>query len=149
MLSTQAKACLSCRQRKLKCDRRQPCANCVSRSVECEEQLLLPANRRHGLKRPLVSTSGSDDSAIPAILERLDRIESYIGTARKSDCDRGKELDTVGNSVSDVTSASQSVTSGVVAPLGHLSANDTILVRVETSQFGQAQVSLTVNRVRP
>lgn len=29
-------SCLPCRQKKRRCDREQPCSNCVQRRVECE-----------------------------------------------------------------------------------------------------------------
>ncbi|KAF5572176.1 hypothetical protein FPANT_13293 [Fusarium pseudoanthophilum] len=70
---TQRNACLSCRQRKLKCDRQQPCANCVARSVECTEQDLPPSR---AVKRPLPQES--DSSTLLSILSRLDQIEAYL-----------------------------------------------------------------------
>ncbi|KAF5647859.1 uncharacterized protein FTJAE_1542 [Fusarium tjaetaba] len=69
----QRNACLSCRQRKLKCDRLQPCANCVARSVECTEQDLPPGR---AVKRPL--PQDSDSSTLSSILSRLDQIESSL-----------------------------------------------------------------------
>ncbi|KAI1029053.1 hypothetical protein LB504_012944 [Fusarium proliferatum] len=74
----QRNACLSCRQRKLKCDRKQPCANCVARSVECTEQDL-PPNR--SLKRPLPQESES--STLSSILSRLDQIEEYLAPSKR------------------------------------------------------------------
>lgn len=78
MSSIQRNACLSCRQRKLKCDRQFPCANCVARSVECEQQQLPPASR--GVKRSFEETSST---TISSILCRLDQIEAYIDATRK------------------------------------------------------------------
>ncbi|KAF2107372.1 hypothetical protein BDV96DRAFT_506327 [Lophiotrema nucula] len=75
MPGTQKNACLSCRQRKLKCDRQRPCANCVGRSVECKQQLLPPPAVSRGAKRSL---DESDPSTISSILSRLDHIEAYI-----------------------------------------------------------------------
>lgn len=74
----QRNACLSCRQRKLKCDRKQPCANCIARSVECTEQDL-PPNR--ALKRPLPHESES--STLSSILSRLDQIEEYLAPSKR------------------------------------------------------------------
>jgi hypothetical protein len=76
---SQRNACLSCRQRKLKCDRQQPCANCVARSVECTEQDL-PPNR--AVKRPLPPEP--DSSALSNILSRLDQIETYLSPTKRS-----------------------------------------------------------------
>ncbi|KAF5720118.1 hypothetical protein FMUND_4402 [Fusarium mundagurra] len=77
--STQRNACLSCRQRKLKCDRKQPCANCIARSVECTEQDL-PPNR--SVKRPLPQEP--DSSTLSSILSRLDQIETYLSPNKRS-----------------------------------------------------------------
>src|SRR6478735_11530029 len=77
--SSQRNACLSCRQRKLKCDRQQPCANCIARSVDCAEQVL-PPNR--AVKRPLPQEA--DCSALLSILSRLDQIETYLSPTKRS-----------------------------------------------------------------
>ncbi|RBA11088.1 hypothetical protein FPRO05_04261 [Fusarium proliferatum] len=75
----QKNACLSCRQRKLKCDRKQPCANCIARAVECTEQDL-PPNR--AVKRPLPQES--DSSALSNILSRLDQIQDYLKPSKRA-----------------------------------------------------------------
>lgn len=154
MQDAQRKACLSCRERKLKCDKRQPCANCTTRSVECKEQRLAPVSR--GVKRTL---DHADQSEIPDILARLDRLEAYIRKPQ-SNHNQGLISDTIINavnaartSVSAVAGASKAATSGatpadtpaasqtnIVTPktpgyevsLGHLSANDNILVCLVT-----------------
>ncbi|EXM14850.1 hypothetical protein FOTG_16767 [Fusarium oxysporum f. sp. vasinfectum 25433] len=77
--SSQRNACLSCRQRKLKCDRQQPCANCIARSVDCAEQDL-PPNR--AVKRPLPQEANC--SALSSILSRLDQIETYLSPTKRS-----------------------------------------------------------------
>ncbi|PNP83738.1 hypothetical protein FNYG_02955 [Fusarium nygamai] len=74
----QRNACLSCRQRKLKCDRQQPCANCVARSVECTEQDLPPSR---AVKRLL--PQDSDSSTLSSILSRLDQIETYLSPSKR------------------------------------------------------------------
>ncbi|KAG9506498.1 hypothetical protein J7337_000030 [Fusarium musae] len=76
--STHRNACLSCRQKKLKCDRQQPCANCVARSVECTEQDLPPSR---AVKRPL--PQDSDSSTLSSILSRLDQIETYLSPSKR------------------------------------------------------------------
>ncbi|KAF5539450.1 hypothetical protein FMEXI_8939 [Fusarium mexicanum] len=75
----QRNACLSCRQRKLKCDRKQPCTNCIARSVECTEQDL-PPNR--AVKRSLPQQS--DSSTLSSILLRLDQIEDCLSSKKRS-----------------------------------------------------------------
>jgi Fungal Zn(2)-Cys(6) binuclear cluster domain len=72
-------ACLSCRQKKLKCDRKQPCSNCIARSIDCrEQQLALTTN--HSIKKPK-----GDSSILASILSRLDRIEDHINIAQLSE----------------------------------------------------------------
>ncbi|KAF4334981.1 hypothetical protein FBEOM_11178 [Fusarium beomiforme] len=93
---SQKNACLSCRQRKLKCDRQQPCANCLSRSVECTEQALPPPSR--AVKRP--STQEPDSSTLSSILSRLDQIETYLSPTKRSRHDSvstpiGDQLNTI------------------------------------------------------
>lgn len=39
-------ACVLCQQRKVKCDRRFPCANCVKSRAQCVPATLLPRQRR-------------------------------------------------------------------------------------------------------
>ncbi|KAF5655022.1 hypothetical protein F25303_947 [Fusarium sp. NRRL 25303] len=75
----QKNACVSCRQRKLKCDRKQPCANCISRSVECTEQDL-PPNR--AVKRPFPPEP--DSLTLSSILSRLNQIEDYLSPNNRS-----------------------------------------------------------------
>ncbi|KAH7217716.1 hypothetical protein DER44DRAFT_754779 [Fusarium oxysporum] len=77
---TQRNACLSCRQRKLKCDRQQPCANCIARSVECTEQALPHPGR--AVKRAL--SQEADSSALSGILSRLDQIETYLSPNKRT-----------------------------------------------------------------
>lgn len=149
MQDTQRKACLSCRQRKLKCDKRQPCANCTTRSVECKEQHLAPVSR--GIKRTL-DAADQPTGAIPDILARLDRLEAYI-SAPQNNHSQGLVSDTIINAVNDsvsaVAGASKAATSaattantpsesqtnistarnsGYEVSLGQLTANDNILV---------------------
>lgn len=153
---TQKKACLSCRERKLKCDKQQPCANCITRTVECKEQLVAPVSR--GVKRTL-----DESDQISHILSRLDRLEAYTSTTHNNHHEGlvlssfAKEVNTVRNSVSAVTSAStadtstarnaQSATPEFGVPLGQLSATDNILVcldRITITTF----LKLTVNRAK-
>lgn len=87
-------SCASCRQRKLKCDRNQPCGNCVARSTDCvyssaSRNRPVAAQRRDGnanlenrLRRleellntmaPRGSQQGSNGSAATSSREQNDR----------------------------------------------------------------------------
>lgn len=48
-------ACLKCQQRKVKCDRKFPCANCVRHQVECEPALAPRQRRRRFPERELLN----------------------------------------------------------------------------------------------
>ncbi|KAF2474824.1 uncharacterized protein BDR25DRAFT_332154 [Lindgomyces ingoldianus] len=134
---TQRNACLSCRQRKLKCNRQRPCTNCIARSVECKKQLLPAVSR--GAKGPL---DESDPSTISNILSRLDRIEAYInqtkdsGSASLVSTPIGNELNMIRNDVPTIASTRQAppidrTTQSIPSDLGmqrvKVSANDNIL----------------------
>ncbi|KAB5559619.1 hypothetical protein GE09DRAFT_1172606 [Coniochaeta sp. 2T2.1] len=58
---------------------RQPCANCVTRSVTCKEQVFVPV--AGGIKRTHDKSELPDE--IPRIVARLDRVKAYI-EAQKS-----------------------------------------------------------------
>ncbi|KAI1115711.1 fungal-specific transcription factor domain-containing protein [Nemania sp. NC0429] len=59
-------SCTSCRARKLKCDKQDPCHHCVRSNVEC----VFPARRR--IQRPRKSKNSE-------LLQRLDRLETIVG----------------------------------------------------------------------
>ncbi|KAI1371645.1 hypothetical protein F4677DRAFT_435290 [Hypoxylon crocopeplum] len=61
-------SCQSCRSKKLKCDRVQPCSNCAARGITC--QFLVPPT-----KQP---ARASTIHNIPEILGRIERLESII-----------------------------------------------------------------------
>lgn len=42
-------ACTLCQQRKVKCDRKFPCANCTKFRAHCVQATLAPRPRKHGL----------------------------------------------------------------------------------------------------
>ncbi|KAH6975718.1 fungal-specific transcription factor domain-containing protein [Ilyonectria destructans] len=63
-------SCASCRQRKLRCDRTEPCNNCVARKVECKYAL---ATRN----RPLAQRQQGSQ---PQLEGRLRHLEQLIGT---------------------------------------------------------------------
>ncbi|OTB00746.1 hypothetical protein M426DRAFT_26226 [Hypoxylon sp. CI-4A] len=63
-------SCQSCRSKKLKCNRVQPCSNCAARGISCH--FLVPPERQTG-KGPVTPTH-----SIPEILDRLERLESAV-----------------------------------------------------------------------
>ena len=88
---SQRYACLSCRQRKLKCDRKQPCANCIARSVDCKQQQF-PSPAR-GIRKPQ-----EDTSTLTSVLSRLDRIEEALFRTQEGDTE-SHDSNAVGNDV--------------------------------------------------
>lgn len=46
VLKSRAQACVRCQQRKVKCDKKDPCSNCVKGGAECTSAALLPPRRR-------------------------------------------------------------------------------------------------------
>ncbi|KPM46343.1 hypothetical protein AK830_g81 [Neonectria ditissima] len=61
------RSCVYCRRRKVKCDRQQPCSNCVRGKLECS----YPAGRGRAAKKPRKTLDGQ-------LIERLHRLESII-----------------------------------------------------------------------
>ncbi|KAI1147388.1 fungal-specific transcription factor domain-containing protein [Nemania diffusa] len=59
-------SCTSCRARKLKCDKQDPCRHCVRSKTEC----VFPARKR--IQRPRKSKNSE-------LLQRLNRLESIVG----------------------------------------------------------------------
>lgn len=62
-------SCQSCRSKKLRCNRAQPCSNCATRRITCN--FLVPPQRRQPERN-----STADRSA--EILERIERLESLV-----------------------------------------------------------------------
>ena len=60
-------ACMLCHQRKIKCDRRFPCANCQKTNTQCIPAALLPRQRRRRFPER----------------ELLDRLRSYENLLQK------------------------------------------------------------------
>ncbi|KAJ4031908.1 hypothetical protein NW761_012946 [Fusarium oxysporum] len=141
--SSQRNACLSCRQRKLKCDRQQPCANCVARSVDCAEQDL-PPNR--AVKRPLPQEA--DCSALSSILSRLDQIETYLSPTKRSkhvsiSTPIGKQLNAIRFNVPSVSQPQEPASNNVAESMTledqmqatKYSVNDSFLYRALTHEL--------------
>lgn len=63
-------SCLLCRRRKLRCNRQQPCSNCVARNVPCEREGQLPL--------PVTPQSGGSHASDTTIMARLSRLEDLV-----------------------------------------------------------------------
>ncbi|KIL93829.1 hypothetical protein FAVG1_02391 [Fusarium avenaceum] len=64
-------SCSSCRQRKLKCDRDEPCSNCVARNVSCQ-YAPWPRGR--------VAAAQRRDSRQPDLNDRVRHLEQLLGS---------------------------------------------------------------------
>ncbi|KAI0381142.1 hypothetical protein F5Y04DRAFT_255851 [Hypomontagnella monticulosa] len=62
-------SCQSCRSKKLKCNRVQPCSNCAARGIQCH--FLVPPPRQ-------TETASTTPHSIPEILGRIERLESIV-----------------------------------------------------------------------
>jgi hypothetical protein len=62
-------SCQSCRSKKLRCNRVQPCSNCTSRGVTCQ---FLLSPRRRGIESPSTIQNNAK------ILKRIERLESLV-----------------------------------------------------------------------
>lgn len=66
-------SCITCRRRKVRCDRRDPCSNCVKNQVECH----FPVTGRLPRRRdPTAWKSPTEKQA--ELLDRLRRLESLV-----------------------------------------------------------------------
>ncbi|KAL7917318.1 hypothetical protein ACQKWADRAFT_324739 [Trichoderma austrokoningii] len=66
-------SCVTCRRRKVKCDRRNPCSNCVRHQIECH----FPVTGRLPRRRDL-TTWKSPTEKQAELLSRLRRLESLV-----------------------------------------------------------------------
>jgi hypothetical protein len=62
-------ACILCQQRKIKCDRKFPCANCVKLNAQCIQATLTPRRRRRAIPERVL----------------LDRLRTYETLLRQND----------------------------------------------------------------
>ncbi|KAG9237384.1 fungal-specific transcription factor domain-containing protein [Amylocarpus encephaloides] len=68
-----ARSCLTCRRRKVKCDKNEPCSNCTKAGAEC----VFPAPGR-APRRPRAGGKGSTEREAE-LLKRLRRLEGVVG----------------------------------------------------------------------
>lgn len=66
MTLTRGHSCVLCQQRKIRCDRQKPCANCVKAKVECRVVPMQAPRRR--IKRPQELY----------LIQRLKKYEAYM-----------------------------------------------------------------------
>ena len=85
-------SCQSCRIKKLKCNRVQPCSNCAARGIACS--FLVPP------RQPETSATDSD------IIERLQRLESLVLPNYASSLDRQPAATSAPTPISDETISS-------------------------------------------
>jgi Fungal Zn(2)-Cys(6) binuclear cluster domain len=79
--SSQTKPCLTCRRRKIKCDKVRPCSNCMrSRQLCTYENLGVGSNASSEVHRGIASDAN--------ILERLVKLESVVATLLRSNEER-------------------------------------------------------------
>ncbi|EMD60418.1 hypothetical protein COCSADRAFT_40062 [Bipolaris sorokiniana ND90Pr] len=88
-------ACDLCHSRKVKCDRKEPCANCVAAKAECLR------NRHKRVPRPKVRT----DDKIQALVQRLSSLEHSLHGAHRSPPNPTQEPDITNTSVKPSTEA--------------------------------------------
>lgn len=68
-------SCQSCRSKKLKCNRVQPCSNCTARGISCH--FLVPPTRQ--------TETAPATQSIPDILGRIERLESIVLRSNPTD----------------------------------------------------------------
>jgi hypothetical protein len=92
-------SCVTCRRRKIRCDRRDPCANCTRTGLDCHFPVTgrLPRRRDPG-------AAGQSGVSKPAaqrqseLLSRLRRLEAVVTEMSAQVEERGSDLDTLSTS---------------------------------------------------
>ncbi|KAI0450904.1 hypothetical protein F5B21DRAFT_489157 [Xylaria acuta] len=78
--ATHLRSCVLCRQRKVKCDRRQPCSNCLRAGANCVH----PPGTGRAAKRPRQAVDAK-------VLDRLSQLETTIRRLQQQAKDRDAE----------------------------------------------------------
>ena len=81
---TRGHSCLSCQQRKVRCDGRRPCSSCTKSGGECISAKVSTASRRRDVGSGIISNR---------LLARLKRCEELLqahGTKIEEDCAAGE-----------------------------------------------------------
>ncbi|KAI1356415.1 hypothetical protein F5Y01DRAFT_267266 [Xylaria sp. FL0043] len=87
---THLRSCVLCRQRKVKCDRRQPCSNCIRAGSNCVH----PPGAGRAAKRPRQAVDTK-------VLDRLSHLESTIKRLQQQAKSRETELHVASESASE------------------------------------------------
>lgn len=82
------RSCVLCRQRKVKCDRRQPCSNCIRAKASC----IHPPGAGRAAKRPRQQMDTK-------VLDRLSQLETTIRRLQKQTKDREADSQITSESV--------------------------------------------------
>lgn len=84
---TQLRTCTVCRQRKVKCDRQQPCSHCIRSGCDC----VYPTGRGRAPKRSRRFVEGQ-------LVDKLTRLETIIQRLASESASNSKELQESTNS---------------------------------------------------
>jgi hypothetical protein len=90
---THLRSCVLCRQRKVKCDRRQPCSNCIRAEATCVH----PPGAGRAAKRPRQVVDAR-------VLDRLSQLETTIRRLQQQAKDREVDSDSPGASEASTSS---------------------------------------------
>lgn len=80
-----ALSCVSCRRRKIKCDRTQPCKNCVSLQAECIYKLYVNEDILRGPPAATSSSSSTTRDSAHAVPDAHGGVTNLAGSADTSD----------------------------------------------------------------
>lgn len=72
-------ACLTCRQRKVRCDLKSPCSSCVKAGRPCVRSTPAPKRARRTSQRALETQEREE-----ALLKRLHKLEAVVETLKSS-----------------------------------------------------------------
>lgn len=100
-------SCLKCQQRKVKCDKRDPCSTCSKTRVECVFRAPAPPRRRKRKNSPeadLAARLKRYEELLKGYGANLDAMDGSDVEVEEKRCDTG--LATVANSTRDVRSRS-------------------------------------------
>jgi hypothetical protein len=92
-------SCVTCRRRKVRCDRRDPCANCTRQNIDCH----FPVTGRLPRRRPPPSGNAASGTAAykqSELLNRLRRLEAVVTELGCQIEDGAKETGFSGGNVS-------------------------------------------------
>lgn len=86
-------SCLTCRQRKVKCDRRNPCSNCIKAQIQCS--FVAPTRGKRKRTKP-------HKEGLHAKLQRYEELLKSYGAAVEQDEEASNGFESDGASLADV-----------------------------------------------